>query len=294
MEIWCIITLLSYERGFTMISNTKHVFLRTSIIIVLICILTGGLTTFASNTDTFTNITSGCTLWTFSVGDTPFEWIQRKGDTPQYVVLQLHGGAYTMSLSPTVYRRSAIEFAKRCGVGVLSVDYRVAPKDPYPAALEDALKAYLWLLDQGYKPENIIISGDSAGGGLTLATALYLRDHNMPLPAALITMSAWTDLKQGILASPYIGNGNPEDPYISPIYADFYNLPPILMQYGKGELIANDSINLAAKAIAQGASLRLTEYDGQLHVFQILVPNTAASRNAWTEVEEFIKKIFNI
>jgi len=124
------------------------------------------------------------------------EWVQVKGTKPDRAILQLHDGAYSRSLEDngTTYRRAAVQYAKLSGAGVLTVDYRVAPKHPFPAALEDAVLAYKWLLEQGYLPEHIIIAGDSAGGGLTLATALYIRDNDMPMPAALITMSAWTNL----------------------------------------------------------------------------------------------------
>src|SRR5690606_5354799 len=134
------------------------------------------------------------------------------------VILQLHGGAYTRSLKDngTTYRRAAVKYAEISGAAVLTVDYRVAPQNPYPAALEDAVLAYQWLLDQGYRPENIIFAGDSAGGGLVLATALYLRDNQMPMPAALITMSAWTNLNYKRMIPSYVGNDRADNPYISP------------------------------------------------------------------------------
>jgi len=122
----------------------------------------------------------GYTLEEIEVDGIAMEWVQAKGEKPDKAVLQLHGGAYNRSLAVngTTYRRAAVKYAEISGAGVLTVDYRVAPEHPYPAALEDALFAYNWLLDQGYEPEDIIVAGDSAGGGLTLATALYLRDHD--------------------------------------------------------------------------------------------------------------------
>ena len=123
------------------------------------------------------------------VQGTAMEWVYRRGSEPARVILQLHGGAYTRSLKDNgvTYRRAAVQYAQVSGGAVLTVDYRVAPEYPFPAALEDALLAYEWLLSQGYPPENIIIAGDSAGGGLALATVLYLRDNDRPLPAAVIT-----------------------------------------------------------------------------------------------------------
>ncbi|GFR38801.1 hypothetical protein PRECH8_20970 [Insulibacter thermoxylanivorax] len=141
------------------------------------------------------------------------EWVQPRDTMPDRAILQLHGGAYTRSLEDNgiTYRRAAVQYSKLSGAGVLTVDYRVAPEHPFPAALEDALLAYKWLLDEGYQPEHIIIAGDSAGGGLTLAMTLYLRDHQMPMPAALITMSAWTNLNYKRWTPPYVGDEKQEE-----------------------------------------------------------------------------------
>ena len=154
------------------------------------------------------------------------------------------------------------------------------------------MAAYNWLLDQGYKSENIIIAGDSAGGGLTLATALYLRDHDMPLPAALITMSAWTKLDYKRLKPDYVGKNDPKDPYISPIYGDYHDLPPMLMQVGGDETILNDTLKVAHIAEGDGVSVQQTTYKGMFHVFQMLFPELTEANEAWNEVEDFIKGIF--
>lgn len=222
------------------------------------------------------------------------EWVQKKAASPVNAILQLHGGAYIHDLSynGTTYRRSAVQYAKISGAGVLTVDYRVAPKDPYPAALEDAVSAYNWLLDQGYMADNIIIAGDSAGGGLTLATAFYLRDHDMPLPAALITMSAWTNLNYKRYKPDYVGENDPKDPYISPIYGDYHDLPPLLMQAGGDETILNDTLKAAHIAEGDGVSVQQTTYKGMFHVFQMLFPELKEANEAWAEAEDFIKGIF--
>jgi len=222
------------------------------------------------------------------------EWVQKRGIKPEKVILQLHGGAYIRSLKDNgmTYRRSAVQYARLSGAGVLTVDYRVAPKHPYPAALEDAVLAYKWLLEQGYLPENIIIAGDSAGGGLTLATALYIRDNDMPMPAALITMSAWTDLNYKRRTPAYVGNGRADDPYISPLYGEYHDFPPMLMQVGGNEMILNDTVKVAHKAKIAGVTVRQTTYPGMFHVFQMLFPELADANAAWDEVEEFINDIF--
>ena len=162
------------------------------------------------------------------------------------VILQLHGGGYIGPMK-NIYRRFAVLYSKlSMGGDVLTIDYRVAPEHPFPAALEDAVYAYQWLIqEKKYAPEQIVVAGDSAGGGLTLALALYLRDHHMPMPGALITMSPWTDLtcsgeshltnydrdplfgnsrESMLYHSSYIGESDPKNPYISrhlEISADF-------------------------------------------------------------------------
>ncbi|NLM53013.1 MAG: alpha/beta hydrolase [Firmicutes bacterium] len=220
--------------------------------------------------------------------------MQRKGSNPQKVILQLHGGAYTRSLKEngTTYRRAAVQYAKLSGAGVLTVDYRVAPEHPFPAALEDAVFAYQWLLAQGYLPEDIIIAGDSAGGGLALATALYLRDNNKPLPAALITMSAWTDLNYRRWTPAYVGNNRADIPYISPIYGEYEGFPPMLMQVGGDEMLLNDTVKVAQKAKEAGVSVQQTTYPGMFHVFQMLFPELPEANDAWEEVETFIEDIY--
>jgi acetyl esterase/lipase len=222
------------------------------------------------------------------------EWVQAKGTKPEKAILQLHGGAYSRSLEDngTTYRRAAVQYAKLSGAGVLTVDYRVAPKHPFPAALEDAVLAYKWLLEQGYLPEHIIIAGDSAGGGLTLATALYLRDNDMPMPAALITMSAWTNLNYKRKTPAYLGNNRAGNPYISPIYGEYDGFPPMLMQVGGDEMLLNDTIKVAQKAKEAGVEVRQTTYPGMFHVFQMLFPELPDANEAWDEVEAFIKEIY--
>ena len=231
----------------------------------------------------------------FEVNGITMEWVQARGDKPDKAVLQLHGGAYNRSLAVNgaTYRRAAVKYAEISGAGVLTVDYRVAPEHPYPAALEDALLAYDWLLEQGYEPEDIIVAGDSAGGGLTLATALYLRDHDMPLPAALITMSAWTNLDYRRWAPPYVGDERADHPYISPVYGEYDGFPPMLMQVGGDEALLNDTLRVAEKAKEAGVDVTQTTYDGMFHVFQMLFPALEEANEAWKEVAEFIGNIFS-
>lgn len=234
-------------------------------------------------------------LETIEVDGITMEWVKKKGTNPDKAILQLHGGAYSRSLEDNgiTYRRSAVQYARLSGAGVLTVDYRVAPEHPYPAAQEDAVMAYEWLLEQGYVPEHIIIVGDSAGGGLALATVLYLRDNNMPMPAALITMSAWTNLNYKYRTPAYVGNNSSDNPYISPIYGEYNDFPPMLMQVGGDEMLLNDTIKVAEKAKEAGVLVQQTTYPGMFHVFQMLFPELSEANQAWKEVEGFIKGIYD-
>lgn len=222
------------------------------------------------------------------------EWVQKKGINTDKAILQLHGGAYVRSLKDNgiTYRRAAVQYARLSGAGVLTVDYRVAPENPYPAALEDAVLAYEWLLEQGYLPEHIIIAGDSAGGGLALATALYIRDNDLPMPAALITMSAWTNLNYRRRIPAYVGNERPDNPYISPVYGEYHDFPSMLMQVGEDEILLQDTVKVAQKAKEAGVSVQHTTYPRMFHVFQMLFPELPEANMAWNEIEEFIKAVF--
>jgi acetyl esterase/lipase len=225
------------------------------------------------------------------------------------VVLQLHGGGYIAGIR-NAYRDFAVLYS-RLGRRrrVLSVDYRVAPKYPYPAALEDALEAYRWLLDADYDGKEIIIAGDSAGGGLALALTMYLRDHGMPLPRRVVMMSPWTDLTASgdsyrdnytldplfgnttesmIYNREYVGKQDPSQPYISPLFGDFSGLPPLLFQVGGLEMLLSDSVEAAAKAKEAGCDVTLSVYEGMFHVFQMGMDKLEESRRAWEEVGRFL------
>ena len=198
------------------------------------------------------------------------------------------------------------------GMSVLTVDYRVAPENPYPAALEDAFSAYCWLLEQGFSSEQIIVAGDSAGGGLAMALCHYLKDKGMQLPCGLIAMSPWTDLTAGgesydtnyekdplfgnsrdtlIYNKDYLGDNDPMDYYISPLFGDFRGFPPMLIQVGSYEMLLSDSVSVAAKAREQGCRVRLSIYEGMFHIFQMAAKLLPESRKAWVEIGRFIGTI---
>ena len=202
------------------------------------------------------------------------------------------------------------------GMKVFSTDYRVAPEHPYPAALEDAVAAYQWLIgEKHYDADKIVIAGDSAGGGLALALVMYLRDHDMELPAGVVVMSPWTDLTNSgqsyqtnfdrdpqfggttdnmLFHSTYIGDADPEDPYISPLFGDFAQFPPVLFQVGSEEVLLDDTLRAAEKVRKVHGKLRVTVYEGMFHVFQMALRLIPESREAWEEVSRFLEIIYCI
>ncbi len=235
----------------------------------------------------------------------------RKGNTGR-VILQLHGGGYIGPMK-NIYRTIAVRYSQILkGGDVLTIDYRVAPEHKYPAALEDAVAAYLWLVEeQEYSPDKIMIAGDSAGGGLALALMMYLRDHNMPLPKGAILMSPWTDLtcsgeshtfnfekdplfgntKESMLYdSDYIGECDPTIPYISPMFGNYEGLPAMLYQVGSYEMLLSDSQVAHEKAVRAGCESRLSVYDGMFHDFQMSMNLIPESKQAWKEATDFIQE----
>lgn len=240
------------------------------------------------------------------------EFLQPENPESKLIILQLHGGGYIGPMK-NIYRTFAVMYSKVSkGADVLTIDYRVAPENPYPAALEDARAAYEWILNKGYLAEQIVVVGDSAGGGLALALCLYLRDNGLKLPKGIITMSAWADLTcEGesytsqyetdplfgntkdsmIFNSAYIGENNPRDPYISPVFASFDGFPPMLMQVGSCEMLLSDTLEVARKRKEEDGKIRLSVYEGMFHVFQMSMNLIPESRSAWREIKQFFQSI---
>ncbi|MCM1157494.1 MAG: alpha/beta hydrolase [Bacteroidales bacterium] len=237
---------------------------------------------------------------------------EEKRQEEKGIILQLHGGGYYGRLHNTYRDMAAMYSEVSQGLDVLSVDYRVAPQYPFPAALEDAVAAYQWILDEGYDADRLFVAGDSAGGGLALAMCLYLRDYGMPLPKGIITMSAWTDLtKSGesyqenfeidpvfggttdslVYKEGYYRNANPENPYISPINGEYYDFPPMLMQVGEYEMLLSDTLTVAAKAREAGVAVKEHVYKGMFHVFQMGLLLYPEAKEAWVEAGRFIRRL---
>jgi len=234
------------------------------------------------------------------------EWVRAPGVRDDAVFLYLHGGGYVLG-SPATGRHLAAAFSEAAGASILSLDYRLAPEHPFPAAVEDGAAGYRWLVNQGFPPERIAVGGDSAGGGLTVATLLALRDAGDPLPATGICISPWVDLtcssasyktKTGTdpivvhedilwMASMYIGDEDPKTPLISPVFADLKGLPPILIQVGSEEMLLDDSIGLDRRAREAGVDSTLEVWDDMIHVWHLFFQMLKEGRDAISRIGEY-------
>jgi monoterpene epsilon-lactone hydrolase len=216
----------------------------------------------------------------------PAEWVAASGVTGRRVLLYLHGGGYQIG-SPATLRRMVTLLSAPLAARVLSVDYRLAPEHPFPAAVDDAVAAYRWLLAGGTDPATVALAGDSSGGGLALATLVALRDAGEPMPAAAFAISPWTNLAltgeslrtraaaevmlqpDGIpeTAALYLAGADPRHPYASPLYADLRGLPPLLIHVGDAEVVLDDSTRFAARAREAGVDVTLEVWDEMPHVW---------------------------
>ena len=238
----------------------------------------------------------------------PAEWLRPPSAEPGRVVLYLHGGGYVIG-SPRSHRHLAAAIAGAAGASALLLDYRLAPEHPFPAAVEDATAAYRWLLDQAIAPERIVIAGDSAGGGLTVATLLALREARVPLPAAGVCISPWVDLtcsgasyvtkadadpiveRSGVeeMARAYLGATPPRTPLASPLFADLRGLPPLLIHVGTDEVLLDDAVQLAERAKAAGVDATLEVYDRMIHVWHWFLPMLDEAQTAVEAIGRFVR-----
>jgi len=242
-------------------------------------------------------------------GGVPAEWIMTPQATAERVVFYLHGGGYTTG-SVNTHRELISRLSRAAGARVLAIDYRLGPEHPFPAAVEDATTAYRWLLGNGVEPTRIIIAGDSAGGGLTVATLVALRDAGGPLPAAGVCLSPWVDL-EGIgesmttkaeadpmvqrghllaMAKAYLGGANPRTPLAAPLYADLTGLPPLLIQVGTAETLLDDSTRLAERARSAGVGVVLEPWEDMIHVWHFFASMLPEGQQALDRVGEFIRE----
>ena len=235
------------------------------------------------------------------------EWIWRPDSDLDRAILYLHGGGYAIG-SIATHRYLMQSVSKASGARVLGIDYRLAPENPFPAAVEDAVTAWRWMLAQGLEPQRGAIAGDSAGGGLTLATLIALRDRGVALPAAAALLSPWTDLagtgasvkskaaedpmvtEAGLhaMAEAYLGSADARDPLASPLYAKLSGLPPLLIQVGTAEILLDDATRVAERARAAGVEVTLEPWDDMVHVFQMF-PSLAESSQAIAKIGDFVR-----
>ena len=226
---------------------------------------------------------TGVTWTPVEVGGVPGLWSKPVDGTDDRTILYLHGGGYVVGC-PEGYKYLTGHLAKTVGCRVLSIDYRMPPDHPFPAALEDSTQAYRWLLESGVKPTSLAICGDSAGGGLTLATLVALRNADVPLPAAAVAISPWTDLAQSGetfvsnaahdhlqkemldgMAGMYLNGRDPDDPLAAPVHADLTGLPPLYIQVGDRETLFDDAKVVAHKAMSAGVDITLDVLPEMFH-----------------------------
>ena len=223
-----------------------------------------------------------------SADGVPAEWITAPGAKSDRVVLYLHGGGYVIG-SINTHREICSRISRAGGARVLLIDYRLAPEAPFPAAVDDSVKAYRWLLSQGVSAKKIAVAGDSAGGGLTIATLVALRDQKIALPAAGVCLSPWVDLegvgdscttkakedpmvsKDGLvqLAGLYLAGKDVRTPLAAPLYADLAGIPPLFIQVGTAEVLLDDAHRIAERAKKAGVEVQFEAFEGLVHVFQL-------------------------
>jgi acetyl esterase/lipase len=244
-------------------------------------------------------------------GGVKAEWIVPPNAAADRVILYLHGGGYVMG-SINTHRAMVARIARASQARALALDYRLAPEHPFPAAVDDATAAYRWLLTQGYQPSKIVISGDSAGGGLVLAALVALRDAKVALPACAVPISPWTDMEGtgasmktnaskdpmvapsggngGLfnMAKAYVANADPKNPLASPLHADYRALPPLLIQVGGTETLLDDSTRVAEKAKAAGVKVDLEVWDEMIHVWHVFAKLLPEGQQAIDRIGQYV------
>lgn len=255
------------------------------------------------------SLPDGVTFEKIDAGGVPAERLCGRSSLAGRTILYLHGGGYAIG-SPVSHRHVAGALVDAAEATLVVPDYRLAPEHKYPCAIHDALAAYSWLLDGGQDPKQLIIAGDSAGGGLALATMISVRNQGLPLPAAAVLISPWVDLagtgatldtlqardpvvqKAGLLdmATYYLGERDPRTPLASPLYADLTGLPPLLIQVGTEEVLLDDSLRLNHRAREQGVSTTLEVWDEMIHVWHFFHPQLQEGREAIGRVGDYIRE----
>jgi acetyl esterase/lipase len=244
--------------------------------------------------------------------EVPAEWIINPGAAESPIIMHLFSGGYVIGNLET-RRRIPYLMGSSAKIRCLNIGYRLAPEHPFPAALEDSVAAYKWILSTGLVAKDIIITGASAGGALAVSTILKLKELGIPLPSACILLSPWTDLAitgesiktnaefepninpsiLNVLVNAYLQDTDPKNPFASPLYANLEDLPPLLIQAGGIEVLLDDSLRLAERAKTAGVDVTLETYDGMVHVFQNFGSSLSESQKALENIANFIHKIKN-
>ena len=258
--------------------------------------------------------TDAATVTPVSANGVPGEWVSVPESDPNRRLLYVHGGGYVIG-SAVTHRRLCEDIARAGGCAVLNLDYRLAPEYPFPAAVEDAIEGLKFIQTNGPDgqgaAQSTFVAGDSAGGGLTLATLLTARDQGVDQPNAAIGISAWTDLaitgetiqtRAGIdplitdeamvsgMAAQYLGDADADDPLASPLYADYAGLPPLLLQVGDAEILLSDTTRVTEKARAAGVDVVEEVWDEMFHVWHAFAPMLPEGQQAIERIGEFINQ----
>jgi epsilon-lactone hydrolase len=242
---------------------------------------------------------------TVSADGVACEWLIPCNSPSNRALLYLHGGGFVYGLT-SPHLEMVAYLAQKMGVRALMVDYRLAPAHPFPAALDDCVTAYRWLLKQGIPAQNLVMAGDSAGGNLTITTMMQLRDGGEPLPAAAACLSPVADLSgdghsgrsvpDPLLPlkaiqrynTSYVAHHDARDPLISPVYGDWHSLPPLLIHAGEDEILCDDAVRIEELATAAGVDVRLEIYPRMWHVWQIY-PTLPQAVQSLDDIAQFLK-----
>jgi monoterpene epsilon-lactone hydrolase len=262
---------------------------------------------YANLSDRFGPPPRGATFEPIQIGPTNGEWVRVDSSAPERLIIYFHGGGYVAG-SPETHRALVARLAQASDATAISVAYRLAPEFVFPSAVRDGIDVYRQLLRKGRSPGSIVLAGDGAGGGLAFSVALAIRNAALPLPAGIATMSPWVDLSLSgwsvlrnlkadatlnwellfVSARHYLQGTNPSDPYASPVFASFKDLPPIVVHAGGSELLRDDASRLADRAADAGTRVDVEIYEGMQHVFQAN-PHSQEGRISLARMGQFIK-----
>jgi acetyl esterase/lipase len=256
---------------------------------------------------------AGIELQEGEVDGIPYDFWTPENLEPGRIMLYSHGGGYTM-FSRRTHRSLVARLAQEAAAQAIVYDYRLAPEHPFPAAIEDALMVYKYVLRAGYDPKKIIFAGDSAGGGITFALMLAARHEGLPLPGLAIGLSPWVDMTLSgtsmrenadtdVMLTPtvvehfrekYLGLGDPKHPYVSPLFADLKGLPPVMLQAAGDEILRDDSVSFAAALRAAGVKVELDVWPGLFHVFELAWRWLPESEEAIVKIGDFVRRHFSL